>query len=154
MSSLTGDDVREIYEILKALDGTAAYLATERHDADGLARLEDLNDAAVRELERGEPRTWQQINLGFHHLLVELAANRRLLDIFDLFYTQLRRALLLTLPLRGDLMPSMHAHSEMLEAMHQRDAELARQIAQRHRRQVQEDVIAALDKIELPHLRY
>jgi DNA-binding GntR family transcriptional regulator len=140
--------------MLEALDGLAAYLAAERATDDQIEELRHLNNEAVGNLKKGNIRRWQERNLRFHQTLVDLVGNRRLHDTFDLLYSQLRRALLLTLPLRDEFMPSMQAHTDILVAIQNGDAESARSIAQEHRRQVRDDVIAALGKIDLPNMRY
>jgi DNA-binding GntR family transcriptional regulator len=143
VSSLTLADLREIYELLEALDGMVAYLATERAGPEGLQRLEAANDRAVAELRRGNPQAWQEKNFAFHPLLVELAGNRRIEQEFNLLHDQLKRALLFTLPWRSHQMQAMEEHRALLEAMRRGDADLARRLAQHHRRRVRDEVLTA-----------
>jgi DNA-binding GntR family transcriptional regulator len=154
VSSFTGEDVRELYEMLEALDGMAAYLATERADADGINRLRDLNEQGIAALARQDYRAWQEYNFAFHQLLVDLSGNKRMQQAFTLLHDQLKRALLLTLPIRQNQAQSMAEHREMLEAMARRAPECARAIAQQHRRRVRQEVLEALSRIPLPRMQY
>jgi DNA-binding GntR family transcriptional regulator len=143
VSSLRVADLREIYELLEALDGMVAYLATARAAPESLQQLVALNDAAVAALQREDHYAWQEHNFAFHQLLVELAGNRRIKQEFNLLHDQLKRALLHTLPLRSHQMQAMEEHRTLLQAMQQGDADLARGIAQQHRRRVRDEVLTA-----------
>lgn len=154
VSSFTVDDIREIYELLEGIDGVAAHLVTQRARDDELARLEELHQRMVVDLARGDLATWQEHNYAFHREFVRLAGNQRMTQSFDLLHDQLRRALLLTLPLRGAQNASMEEHAQLLQAICARDAETARSIAQRHRQRVRASVLEKLQSIPLAGLRY
>jgi DNA-binding GntR family transcriptional regulator len=154
VSSLSVADVREIYEMLEALDGMVAYLATERAATESLQELEALNERALAALARGDPPAWQEHNFSFHQLLVSVARNQRIQQEFDLLHDQLKRALLLTLPLRFEQMQSVEEHRTLLQGITSGDADVARRMAQQHRRRVRDEVLAALRRIPLPTLCY
>ena len=75
-------DMREIYEVLTALESTAAALAAARSDQGGSvallrASIRDM-DAA---LERDDLAAWAAADERFHTLLVEAAGNSRLTEL-------------------------------------------------------------------------
>ena len=72
-------DMREIYEILTALECLAAELLARRQpDARTLKPLTDANKAMDKALKAGDLEAWAAADESFHKQLVELAGNRQL----------------------------------------------------------------------------
>lgn len=72
-------DMREIYEILTALECMAAELLARRKPADAQLRpLMDASAAMDRALKVDDLDTWAEADERFHAQLLELAGNRQL----------------------------------------------------------------------------
>jgi DNA-binding GntR family transcriptional regulator len=127
-------DMREIYEVLTALESTAAALAAARTDqGDSVKRLR----AAIRDmdaaLERDDRAAWAAADERFHTLLVEAAGNSRLTDLVQTYVGQSHRVRMLTLRLRPKPSTSNRDHEEVVDAVEAHDAKRAREIHFTHR---------------------
>ena len=127
VAGVTPDDVFEIFEMRKFLEGPAAELAARRMDARHLAPLK----AAARAMQTGSHRRdwivrWSEFDDLFHTTIAEASGNRRLaLDIsrYRLLHMGLNRAA--TEP--SSLQQALHEHVSILEALEAKDGDLARQ---------------------------
>jgi GntR family transcriptional regulator of gluconate operon len=80
--TLSRADVRDIYGVRSAIEGRAAYLVAERHDAAELAQLRNAVDAIGAAAASGDLASTRRADLAFHGLLCNLSGNPRLHDIF------------------------------------------------------------------------
>ena len=131
---VSADDMREIYDVLTALESTAAYLVAER----GLSKqqLAQLSGAVAdmdRALDADDLVKWSQADEQFHHLLVQFSENSRLMQMVGTLWDQAHRVRLLTLKLRPKPIKSNRDHEALVTAIRKRDAELARRIHHDHR---------------------
>ncbi|MEE4377237.1 MAG: GntR family transcriptional regulator [Candidatus Competibacteraceae bacterium] len=128
------EDMREIYQVLTALESTAAALAAEKklsvEETESLRKAVTDMDAA---LEHDDMDAWAKADVRFHCLLVELSGNKRLIEVVTTFINQSHRFRLLTLRLRPKPFDSNRDHHVVLEAIMQGDAETARKAHRQHR---------------------
>ena len=129
-------DMREIYEVLTALESTAAALAAVRSDqGDSVALLR----ASIRDmdaaLERDDLAAWAAADERFHTLLVEAAGNSRLTELVQTYVGQSHRVRMLTLRLRPKPVMSNRDHEAVVDAVEAHDAKRAREIHFAHREQ-------------------
>jgi DNA-binding GntR family transcriptional regulator len=112
---ISAADMLEIYEVVTALESTAAELLARRGlDAAGLRPLEQAVDAMDAALERDDLAAWAEADERFHRALLELCGNRRLMQVGFTFREQVNRARLITLPLRARPVRSNRSHRELL----------------------------------------
>ncbi|QDU28589.1 putative HTH-type transcriptional regulator YdfH [Anatilimnocola aggregata] len=127
VAGITIDDVFEIFELRKFLEGPAAELAAGRLDARQMAPLQ----AAARSLQgkaklKSWTSQWAQFDDLFHTTIAQASGNRRLAqDIgrYRLLHKGLNRAA--TEP--DSLQQAMHEHLSILEALEAKDGRLARE---------------------------
>ena len=129
-------DMREIYEVLTALESTAAALAAVRSDqGDSVALLR----ASIRDmdaaLERDDLAAWAAADERFHTLLVEAAGNSRLTELVQTYVGQSHRVRMLTLRLRPKPVMSNRDHEAVVDAVAAHDARRARELHFAHREQ-------------------
>jgi len=128
------DDMREIYEILTALESIAAELVARRGLSDAeMARIEEAVADMEAALERDDRTAWAAADERFHMLLVELSGNARLSALVNTYYEQSHRARMITLFLRPVPTQSNIDHAGVVDAIRRKDAEAARQIHRQHR---------------------
>jgi DNA-binding GntR family transcriptional regulator len=142
------DDVREIYEMLEALDGMVVHLVAPVVDAAGLRQLEQSAEAEDQALRLDDYVGWTRANNAFHRQLVELAGNRRIASSLDLLEEQVSRATRLAYPLRPKPFASVVEHRSIVAALAAHDADGARLLALRHRERVRGEVLAALQQLD------
>lgn len=127
-------DMREIYEVLTALESAAAGLAAA--SAQSEPYLEGMRDA-IREMESAlaidDLKGWAKADERFHTLLVASAGNHRLVEQVETFVGQAHRVRMLTLRLRPKPSTSNRDHAELVEAIAAHDADRAREIHRIHR---------------------
>ena len=131
---LSATDMEEIYQVLIALESTAAQLVAER----GLSeeQLSELR-AAVEDMDRtlatDDLRAWAAADERFHMLLVEFCGNARLRTLVGTFWDQAHRVRMATLRLRPKPVDSNKDHAAVVDAITRGDAEAAREIHRQHR---------------------
>ncbi len=129
-------DMREIYEVLTALESTAAALAAARIDqGESVKQLRAAICDMDAALERDDLAAWAAADERFHTLLVEAAGNSRLTELVQTYVGQSHRVRMLTLRLRPKPSMSNRDHEAVVDAVEAHDAKRAREIHFTHREQ-------------------
>jgi DNA-binding GntR family transcriptional regulator len=141
------DDLREIYEILTALESTAAGLAASRklpsETINGMRRcIAKMDDA----LARDDLREWANADERFHRLLAEASGNQRLVELVDTYYGQAHRLRMMTLRLRPKPLNSNRDHKAVVEAIAAHKVQEAERIHRQHREESGKMLISLLAK--------
>jgi len=131
---ISADDMREIYDVLTALESMAA----ERVAARGVSpeELQALRQAVVdmdTALAADDLRTWAAADERFHLLLVEYCDNERLRALVSGYWDQSHRVRLVTLGLRPKPVDSNKDHAAVVDAIARGDAVAARRLHRQHR---------------------
>jgi len=93
VSSISPDDMEEIYQILTELECLAAErVATSGASAADLQPLREATDRMEASLETGDRESWAMADEDFHARLVDLADSARLKSIISAYNDQVRRA--------------------------------------------------------------
>jgi DNA-binding GntR family transcriptional regulator len=129
VSSLSAQEVREIYEIRASLEVTALRLAAPHHTPQSLKVA-----AALLRASRGEsdPSVYVQRNREFHLALYAPAGRARLIAMIDSLHNQGERYLRLKLDVPPYKRRSDEEHQQMLEAVRSGEIERAVQILEPH----------------------
>ena len=131
---VSADDMREIYEILTALEPMAAGLAAARGLSDAeLLELNGIIDLMDDALARDDLRAWAWADERFHARLTELSGNRRLSDLVAQYFEQTHRVRMLTLTMRPKPEISNRDHAKVVAAIAAGDADAARRLHRAHR---------------------
>ena len=147
------EDMREIYEILTALESQAAETVAGIGLADrDMARLKEPVDEMDQALEKDDLRGWAEADARFHLALVELSGNRRMRQIVGTCWEQAHRVRILTLPLRPKPVASNQDHRALVDAIARRDPRQARDIHHGHRIRSAELLTGLLEKFGLQRL--
>jgi DNA-binding GntR family transcriptional regulator len=147
------DDMREIYEVLKALESAAAETLARRRPTDAELRplVEATRDMA-RMLKADDLDAWAAADERFHQGLVELAGNRTLIDAVARLADRAHRARLFTLRLRPKPVNSTREHMALLERIRAGDAVGAVEVNRAHRERATGELIAIFERYRLQHL--
>ncbi len=147
---ISPDDMREIYEVLTALEAEAAYLVAGRGGVDArLAALDAGVHAMEAALERDDREAWAAADERFHLTLVALTDNRRLAAAVNAHWEQSHRARMTTLSLREPPIRSNADHAALVRAIRDGNANLARELHHDHRARSGALLIALLDRHRL-----
>ena len=109
--------LEENFQIRAALESLGASLAARKIDAEGLARLRDLNDQ-MRALADGDPH-YAELNREFHFTVYSCARSPLLLSLMRLLWASLHGGPRVSRPQAE----SVRQHEEILRALADGDAE-------------------------------
>jgi len=127
VARFTSDDIYQIFEMRKYLEGPAAELAAGRMDRRHLTPLRSAVDSLnANRKEVGWTELWADFDDLFHRTIAEASGNRRLesdINRYRLLHKVFNR--IATTP--EGLQSAMREHVSILEALEARDPELARE---------------------------
>mgnify|MGYP006168321477 CR=1 FL=1 len=130
VTEVSEKDLRDVYHLLALLESDAARVVAQNASADQLQQIESLH----RELEQAtaDRDRFFDINEAFHMLILELADNRWR----DQMVADLRKVMKLnrhsSLFKEGRIAQSLAEHSAIVQALKDRQPELAAQRMQAH----------------------
>ena len=146
-------DMREIYEILTALECMAAELLARRHpSAAELKPLIDATKAMDKALKLEDLDAWAVADERFHAQLLELAGNRQLQATVLNYWDRAHRARLFTLRLRPKPVNSTKEHMQMVERLRAGDAEGAARVTRAHRERANRELLVIFDRFKLAQM--
>lgn len=152
---LAPQDIREIYEVVIAVESMAAELLAALPDATRAAvadKLEAATAAMDAALAQGDLPGWAEADDRFHRLLVERCGNGRLRRIAQTVTDQAHRARMLTLRLRARPVDSAQAHRLIVAAVRVGDAGEAHRYARAHRVAARDEIVPLIEHIGLRQL--
>jgi DNA-binding GntR family transcriptional regulator len=153
--AIAPEDMREIYDVIIALEGQAAERVAELPEPERLAAADALaaHTDAMATAEAGDDLpAWGAADEGFHRTLVERAGNGRLIRIMQTINDQSHRARMLTLRLRRELDASVAEHRRIVAAIRAADAGSAHRLAREHRIRARDTLLPLLETFGLRHL--
>lgn len=146
-------DMREIYQILTALECMAAELLAQRKPSDAeLKPLVDANKAMDKALKADDLDAWAAADERFHAHFLELAGNRQLQATVLNYWDRAHRARMFTLRLRPKPVNSTKEHMQMVERLRAGDAEGAVRVTRAHRARATLELIEIFERYRLQHL--
>ena len=150
---LSVSDMKEIYQLLTALESMAAEVLAKRNlPVEELAPMEDAVKHLNEALEKDDLDAWAVADEQFHRSLLELCGNQRLASMAATVYDQAYRARMISLRLRPKPWKSNEEHKALLEAIKKGDWQKARKIHGNHRRNASKVLTEVLEKYQLKHL--
>ena len=150
---ISPSDMREIYEILTALEAQAvARLATDGLNDEQLNLLDSATERMSKALEVDDLEQWAAADEDFHHALLDLSTNERLKKVVLQFWGQTHRVRFATLHLRDKPHGSTKDHAAVVQAIRDRDPEKARQLHTHHRTKGGQSMVSMLDRLRLENI--
>lgn len=125
------DDLWEIFEMRKLLEGFAAELAAGRMDQRQLGPLRRMADALQNEGRDNWTRSWSDFDEAFHRMIADSSGNRRLAQDISRYHL-LHRGFNRVSTDFESLQQALAEHLQILAALEARDGALARQAMEEH----------------------
>lgn len=150
---VSADDMRDIYEMLTALEAMAAELAVRRKP--GEAQLKPLLDASRdmgRALKVNDLDAWAIADERFHQHLITLSGNRLLIEAVHNCWDRAHRARMVTLRMRPKPTHSTREHMDVVEKIRSGDARGAFDAHRAHRERGSRELLAILEQYRLNNL--
>ena len=152
VSSLSEDDVRQIFELRIYLEGLATRLAVDHMSNVHLQQLEKLLLESRRLIENRDYEGYEQFNRQFHQTIYQYSNNQRLANLIDdLWNYSARYPRLFREPEQLEL--SYREHQQILEAMKQRDGELAERLTHQHKTKAYEMLLKLIKELNEEYLK-
>ncbi len=146
-------DMREIYEILTALEGMAAeILARRKPSVAELAPLISATRLMEKALKANDLDAWAAADESFHAQLIELAGNRQLQQTVLNYWDRAHRARLFSLKLRPKPVNSTKEHMQLVERIRAGDAEGAAAGYREHRERASRELLAIFERFKLAQM--
>ena len=144
---VSAGDMREIYEVLAALESMAAEIVTRRSPTD--AELRPLSEASrdmTAALRNDDLDAWARADERFHLQLLELAGNAVLILTVQHLWDRAHRARMVTLRLRPKPVHSTREHNAIVEAIRAGNPAATVRLYRAHRQRASAELLAILDK--------
>jgi len=150
---VSAGDMREIYEVLTALESAAAEIVTRRKPS--AAELRPLSSASrdmTNALKADDLEAWAQADEHFHRQLIELSGNTVLMQTVQQLWDRAHRARMVTLRLRPRPVRSTQEHNAIVEAIRAGNPEATVRLYRSHRQRASVELLAILEKAGLASL--
>jgi len=132
VTELSEQDIDEVFPVMAMLEGRVAEEAARRITSADFLRLSAIHDELEKHVTANNADRFFEANQRFHTALQEIAGNRYLAQLID----DARKVIKLTrrdsLRLEGRLKQSLVEHRGILDALRERNPELARQCMHDH----------------------
>lgn len=132
VTSYSIEEADDLYRIRAALEGVAAALAAERITDAELAELASSLERAQELLAREENEAVVREGDRFHRLVQRAARNRRLTALLEQLYAHTVVFRHLTMHLPGRAPEAVRGHTEIYQALRERDAARAERLTRTH----------------------
>jgi DNA-binding GntR family transcriptional regulator len=147
---LRPSDMREIYEVLNAIECEAvSIIASRKPTRKVVAPLDSAVAAMEKAMQDNDLDAWAAANTRFHKSLLRLCKNKRLMNIGLTFMDQEHRLTRVTLLLRKKPIQSTKEHRDHVNALLEGDAVKARKIYRQHRARALEELMETLNRFNL-----
>lgn len=147
------NDMKEIYEVLTALESMAAEILATRKPSE--AELKPLISATLnmeKALQKNDLDAWAAADELFHEQLVKMAGNKKLLDTVMSFWDRAHRARMFTLRLRQLPINSTKEHMAMVDRIRKGDAAGASTVNREHRQRAGRELLLIFEKYRLQQI--
>ncbi|RZL99038.1 MAG: GntR family transcriptional regulator [Variovorax sp.] len=150
---MSATDMREIYEILTALECLAVErVATRRPSQAELEPLVRATRAMEAALERDDLDAWARADETFHAQLVTMAGNRLLAEAVFSHWDRAHRARMFTLRLRPKPVDSTREHTALVECLRTGDSAGASAVNRAHRQRASRELLALFERYRLQQM--
>jgi DNA-binding GntR family transcriptional regulator len=144
VAGITDKDITDVFEVRAALEALAAGLAAERITDRELERLE-RSVVQISELtEQPDLDALVQEDAQFHEIIYRASRNQRLSQILTNLQEQIQRFRLTTLSRPGRTREALEEHKQIVDAISERNVELAQKLAWEHIESAENSLLCAL----------
>lgn len=152
---LSSSDMREMYQVISALETMAVSLIVEKHaSAEDLASLSDIINDMEAQLAAGDVDKWGEADEHFHRELMRLSGNKKLYAIGCQMRDFAQRAHRVALRMQSDhyRARSTRNHAKLVSSLLRGEAGDAAQSHQEQRQRGEDALIGVVEKFHLSSL--
>lgn len=146
VADLSLKDINEVFEIRTALDVLAAGLAAERITDEELELLERLLVHIGEYIDNGDMEKIVDADSQFHDILYKASRNDRLVGIINNLREQFTRFRTISIAYPGRLKDTWEEHRRQVEAIAQRNVDVAMQLAREHMENAEQTLLLDMNE--------
>jgi len=142
-------DIHEVYEVRAALEMLAVSLAAERitdEELDALERQVLRESEAEANADEHSLDNIIYIDSSFHDIIYQAAHNQRLVQFVNILQEQLQRFRAASLSRPGRSKTALDEHKQIVEALAERNGELAAKLAKEHIENAENAMISGMEE--------
>ncbi|MEW5953738.1 MAG: GntR family transcriptional regulator [Bacillota bacterium] len=146
VAGISVKDIVDVFEVRAALEALAAGLAAERITGE---EMEELERSLVQITELSSRNSIDDIvavDTSFHDIIYRASRNERLIQIVTHLQEQIQRFRTASLSLPGRTKWALDEHKKIVEAIADRNVELAQNLARDHIENAEQSMLNALGK--------
>ncbi len=147
---LTTLDFQQAHEAMLEKDSMLAELAAERVNEEPLMTMKQIIDQQIRADEEGDSYELAMLDYRLHTLIAQATGNKYFIDSVSRLHGAVARFVYRSFQAAGSAKLSIEEHQHIVEALEQRDPDLAREKVREHSIASSE---RALSILGLPHRR-
>lgn len=147
VADLSPKDIMDVLEVRASLDGLAAALSATRITD---AELKELNNICMQFISCMEKENLQgaiKKDIEFHEVIYRSSRNEKLIQMDSNLREQIHRFRVIYLKDNSSPKELINEHADIFEAIKNRDAESARQLAERHIRNQEEKIVKSINNL-------
>jgi DNA-binding GntR family transcriptional regulator len=146
-------DMRDIYQILTALESAAAEIVAARKPGEEeLKPLVAATLAMEQALANDDLEAWAAADERFHEQLVNMAGNKLLAEAVFSHWDRAHRARMFTLRLRPKPVNSTHEHMALVERLRRGDVAGAAAVNREHRQRASRELLEIFERFRLQQM--
>ena len=146
VSGISVKDIVDVFEVRAALEALAAGLAAERITSEELEALERTLVQASELTEREDLNAIVEIDVNFHELIFKACRNERLVQIVTHLKDQIHQFRTTSLSQPGRSKNTLGEHRAIVEAISDRNVEMAQELAREHIEYAEQSLLNALQE--------
>lgn len=146
VAGISMKDIADVFEIRTALESLAAGLAAERITEEELEQLERILVKIGECVKNNDLELLIEIDTEFHDTLFKASRNERLVQIVSNLREQIQRFRTASLSTPGRMKYALEEHKKIVEAVSERDVELAQALAREHIENAENSMLELLNE--------
>ena len=140
VTGITEKDVHDIYMTRSMLEGLCARWAAEHISEEQIQEMEEVLLLTEYHLDRGNAEQLAELDGKFHEVLYDASQSRILRHILSDFHKYVKVARTMSVGAKDRAEKSIAEHRGILDAIKNKDADLAEQLANEHIMKVMENL--------------
>lgn len=146
VTRITTKDVRENLELKGMVEGFAAWNGARMFENEIIAQLESVLAESEKHIAGGRFQSVLDVNIRFHHIIVENVRNEKLMKFYEGLTKSVRRFYTISFAMSSGWESSLAEHCEILKHIKAKDAAAAEHSARQHAYNTINRVLARLEK--------
>jgi len=146
VTSLSHNDLIEVYQIRGVLEGFAARLASKKISREEIRELDSITKQMAVYAYKNDVLGFSEMDAEFHDLIVSICGNKRLVQIHNNLNEHVHRFRIRSLSVTGRLKCSLNEHLKIAEAIKKKDLEQADKLSQIHMNDVLSNILTSTNK--------